>query len=79
MEIVAGLQVISIKPKVWDINSPYYLDRLHAVMVSYADFHQSRTRRHDAMKMGLHTSLDIPESVNIYLDNGAIQVFTRRD
>ena len=42
-------------------------------MVSYADFHQSRARRHKAMEMGLHTNLDIPESVNIYLDNGAFK------
>ena len=73
MEIVAGLQITSIKPQVWDIDSPYYLDKLHAVMVSYADFHQSRARRHKAMEMGLHTNLDIPESVNIYLDNGAFK------
>ena len=73
MEIVAGLQITSIKPQVWDIDSPYYLDKLHAVMVSYADFHHSPTRRHNAMEMGLHTSLDIPKHVKIYLDNGAFR------
>ena len=73
MEIVAGLQITSIKPQVWDIGSPYYLDKLHAVMVFYADFHRTPTRRHRAIEMGLHTSLDIPGSVNIYLDNGAFR------
>ena len=34
---------------------------LHTVMVSYADFHQSPTRRRRAIEEGLHTSLDIPK------------------
>lgn len=73
MKIVAGLNLVSIKPKVWDESSDYYLHRLEAVMVSYAEFHQSPTRRNRATKDGLHASLGIPEHVNIYLDNGAFR------
>ena len=73
MKIVAGLNLTSIKPKVWDESSDYYLHQLGAVMVSYAEFHQSPTRRHRAMDEGLHASLDIPKRVKIYLDNGAFR------
>lgn len=73
MEIVAGLNLVSIKPKVWDESSDYYLHQLGAVMVSYAEFHQSPTRRDSAITDGLHASLGIPKHVKIYLDNGAFR------
>ena len=73
MKIVAGLNLTSIKPKVWEVDSPYHLPKLNAVMVSYAEFHKSPTRRHRAMDEGLHVSLDIPKRVKIYLDNGAFR------
>ena len=73
MKIVAGLNLNSIKPRVWDTASPYYLSDLDAVMVSYADFHQNQTRHHRAMEEGLHTSLSVPKHVKIYLDNGAFR------
>lgn len=73
MKIVAGLNLINIKPEVWDVDSPYYLLELQDVMVSYADFHQRPTFRHRAIEEGLHASLNIPKSVKIYLDNGAFR------
>lgn len=73
MEIVAGLHLVSVKPRVWDADSPYHLDKLNAVMVSYVYFHQSPSRRNRAMKMGLHSSLDVPKHIKIYLDNGAFR------
>ena len=73
MEIVAGLNLTSIKPRVWEADSPYHLLKLNAVMVSYAEFHQSPTRRERAMEDGLHASLGIPKRVKIYLDNGAFR------
>ena len=73
MKIVAGLSLVNLKPQVWDATLPYYLPELDAVMISYADFHQSPTRRHRAIEEGLHTSLDIPKHVQIYLDNGAFR------
>lgn len=73
MKIVAGLNLNSIKPRVWDTASPYYLSDLDAVMVSYAEFHQNRTRYRRAIEEGLHTSLSVPKHVKIYLDNGAFR------
>lgn len=74
MEIVAGLNLVSIKPKVWDTSDPiYHLPTLHAVMVSYAEFHRSPARWDRAIKDGLHNSLGVPKHVKIYLDNGAFR------
>src|SRR5262245_48764025 len=70
MLLVAGLSLKNLKPRVWDTNSPYYLPNLRAVMVSYADFHRLPAHRPRAMTDGLHTYLDIPEQIMIYLDNG---------
>ena len=69
MEIVAGLNLVSIKPKVWDTSDPTsYLPTAHAVMVSYAKFHRSSDLHDRAIKDGLHNSLGIPKHVKIYLD-----------
>ena len=73
MKIVAGLNLNSIEPRVWDATSDYHLSKLDAVMVSYAYFYQSPRRYSLAMEIGLHSSLDIPEHVKIYLDNGAFK------
>ena len=73
MKIVAGLNLNSIEPRVWNTASDYYLSKLDAVMVSYAYFHYNPTRRSRVMKVGLHTSLNIPKPVKIYLDNGAFR------
>lgn len=73
MKIVAGLNLNSIEPRVWDATSDYHLSKLDAVMVSYAYFYQSPRRCSLAMAIGLHSSLDIPEHVKIYLDNGAFK------
>ncbi len=74
MEIVVGLNLTSIKPRVWDASDfTYHLPKVNAVMVSYAQFHESPTRRERAMTKGLHESLDIPKRVKIYLDNGAFR------
>ena len=52
MKIVAGLNLTSIKPKVWDAASPYHLPKLGAVMVSYAEFHQSQLAVSALWRMG---------------------------
>jgi 7-cyano-7-deazaguanine tRNA-ribosyltransferase len=77
LEIVAGLSLKNLKPRVWDPTSSYYLSNLQAVMVSYADFHQMPVRRRKAMEQGLHTSLAVPETVKVYLDNGAFYFLSR--
>ena len=76
MQVVAGINLKSIKPRVWDSNSPYYLPQLQAVMISYADFYKNAKRRREAMEKGLHESLGIPKKVKIYLDNGSFYFAT---
>ena len=68
MEIVAGLSLKNLKPRVWDSESPYYLPGLHAVMLSYANFHKSPSQRRAAMRHTLHNYLGIPAKVRIYLE-----------
>lgn len=77
MEIVAGLSMKNLKPRVWDPESPYYLPDLTAIMVSYADFHKSAPRRRSAMKQTLRTYLGVPRHIRIYLDNGAFYFLDR--
>jgi len=71
LKIVAGLSLKNLKPRVWAPDSPHYLPKLQAVMVSYAEFAQAPVWHEKALKQGLHRCLDIPERVSIYLDNGA--------
>ncbi|MEO1074399.1 MAG: hypothetical protein AAFX41_00320 [Bacteroidota bacterium] len=77
MEVVVGLSLRNLKPRVWDPASPYYLPQVRAVMVSYADFAQQPARRRKAMQAGLHAYLGVPEGVRVYLDNGSF-AFHRR-
>jgi 7-cyano-7-deazaguanine tRNA-ribosyltransferase len=71
LEIVAGLSLKCMKPRVWDPKSEYYLPNLRAVMFSYADFHRQPAQRRKAMERGLHEHFGIPSRIKIYLDNGA--------
>ena len=57
MLLVAGLSLKNLKPRVWDVHSPYYLSDVQAVMVSYADFHRMPAQRRGAMEEGLHAYL----------------------
>jgi len=75
LQIVAGLSLKNLKPRIWDPESPYHLPALRAVMVSYADFTRMPTQRREAMEQGLHNYLGVPENISIYLDNGAYYFF----
>lgn len=77
MLIVAGSSLKCLPPHVWDVNSPYYLPNLKAIMVSYGEFHRMPARRRKAMEQGLHHYLGVPEGVKIYLDNGAFYFLSR--
>ncbi|MGI8549324.1 MAG: hypothetical protein ACR2PL_00805, partial [Dehalococcoidia bacterium] len=77
MLVVAGLSLKNLKPRVWDPTSSYYLPRLQAVMVSYADFHAQPVRRRVAMEKGLHAFLGVPAGMQVYLDNGAFYFLNR--
>ena len=71
MLIVAGLNLKSLEPRVWDFESPYFLPDLRAVMVSYAEIHQFRQVRKRMMENGIHSALGIPKNIKVFLDNGA--------
>lgn len=71
MEVVAGLSLKNLQPRVWDPQSPFYLPELTAIMVSYADFKLMPAQRRAAMRQGLRQYLGVPDHVSIYLDNGA--------
>nr|MBA3414754.1 hypothetical protein [Chloroflexia bacterium] len=77
MEIVAGLSLKNLAPRVWDPVAADHLPDLGAVMVSYAEFHAAPLRRRRAMEQGLHAYLGAPPAVRVYLDNGAF-AFRRR-
>jgi len=69
--IVAGLSLRNLEPRVWDPSSLFHIPALSAIMVSYGEFHQMQTRRKAAMEQGLRAYLNVPNEVEIYLDNGA--------
>jgi 7-cyano-7-deazaguanine tRNA-ribosyltransferase len=71
MLIVAGTTLKQLEPRVWDVNSPYYLPNLRAIMVSFAEFQNATTLRHKAEQDGLHSALGVPANIRVYLDNGA--------
>jgi 7-cyano-7-deazaguanine tRNA-ribosyltransferase len=77
MEVVAGLSLKNLHPRVWDVASPYYLRDLRAVMVSYSDFHRWLAQKRRAMEKGLHEYLGVSEGVKVYLDNGAFYFLAR--
>lgn len=76
---MAGLNLKSMKPRVWDKDSPYYLPDLRAVMFSYADFHRQPSRRRQAMEQGLHELFGIPHEIVAYLDNGAFYFLNKAE
>lgn len=77
MQIVAGLTLKHLTPRVWDIESPHHLPQLSAVMISYADFIASPSWRRRAMRDGLREALSIPRHLRIFLDNGAFAIARR--
>lgn len=77
LEIVAGLSLKCLKPRVWDRRSECHLSGLRAVMVSYAEFHQAPAQRRKAMELGLREYLGVPPRIKIYLDNGAFYFLGR--
>jgi hypothetical protein len=71
MELVAGLSLKNLEPRVWDPASAYYLPELKAVMISYAEAHHRPAWRAHAMRDGLHDALRAPQHLHVYMDNGA--------
>lgn len=78
MEVVVGLSLSNLKPRIWEPDNEYHLDRVEAVMISYAEFDGNRKARQEAMEQGLHEYLNVPEGVKVYLDNGSFN-FAKND
>ena len=76
MLIVVGTQ-LDHAPRFWDKSDEWYLPEVKAVMVSFADFCKSKTKKKSAMEKGLRGYLGVQPDVLVYLDNGAF-VFWRR-
>jgi len=77
MLVIAGLSLKNLKPRVWDPQSRYFVKELGAVMVSYAEFHAMPSQRANAMAVGLRSYLGVPDSTEVYLDNGAFFFLSR--
>jgi hypothetical protein len=71
MLVVAGLSLKNLQPEVWKPESPYYISALHAVMVSYGEFHQMPKQMQKAKAVGLREYLGVPTKTKVFLDNGA--------
>jgi len=68
--VVVGTQ-LDHAPKFWDKSSEWYLPEAKAIMVSFADFHKSKTKRKAAMDKGLKEYLGVQPDMLVYLDNGS--------
>jgi len=81
VEVVAGLSLKNWRPRVWDRQSPEFVPRLAAVMLSFDEFrHRPRLHR-EAMSGGLGAILGtgVSASLRLYLDNGAFACLARGD
>ena len=78
MEVVVGLSLSNLKPRIWEPDNEYYLDRVEAVMISYAEFDGNRKARREAMAQGLDEYLNVPDGIDVYLDNGSFN-FAKND
>lgn len=71
MQIVAGLNLSNLHPRVWDPASIDHIPGVQAVMISWADIAQRHNLRTRMQRDGIHRTLGIPEHVAMYLDNGS--------
>jgi 7-cyano-7-deazaguanine tRNA-ribosyltransferase len=76
MEIVAGLSLKNLRPRVWDRLSPEFIAKLGAVMLSFDEFRRLPHLRREAMAGGFPAVL-ASDRVRVYLDNGAFSCLLR--
>lgn len=84
MEVVAGLTLKNLRPRVWDPCSPEHVPRLTAVMLSFDEFRHRPNLLRQAMSTGLTSVLfggraDVTPPLKIFLDNGAFACLRRGD
>lgn len=75
MEVVAGLSLKNLRPRVWDRRSPEYVARLGAVMLSFDEFRRLPSLLRGASAGGFAAVLGA--EVRVYLDNGAFSCLLR--
>jgi 7-cyano-7-deazaguanine tRNA-ribosyltransferase len=76
MEIVAGLSLKNLRPRVWDRRSPEFIAKLGAVMFSFDEFRRRPHLLRGAAAGGFPTVLG-SDGVRVYLDNGAFSCLLR--
>jgi 7-cyano-7-deazaguanine tRNA-ribosyltransferase len=70
-QLVPGVSLKNLEPRVWDPESPFYIPCVRALMVSYAEIAASNSLVRKARELGLHALLRVDRTCQIYLDNGS--------
>jgi len=68
--VVVGTELDGV-PRFWDKSNEWYLSQAKAMMVSYAHFHRSSSKKKAAMQRGIHAYLGVSPDMSVYLDNGS--------
>jgi len=76
VEVVAGLSLKNLRPRVWDRASPEFVPRLAAVMLSFDEFRRRPVAHRLAMAEGFPAVLGA-SGIRVYLDNGAFSCLLR--
>jgi len=72
LEVVAGLSLKNLRPRVWDRRSPEFIPGLTSVMLSFDEFRRRPAVHRGAMAGGFPAVLGPGAAgVKVYLDNGA--------
>jgi hypothetical protein len=82
MEVVAGLTLKNLRPRVWDPRSPDHVPGLTAVMLSFDEFRRRPVLWRQAMSAGLMSILfggrsTVTRPPKFFLDNGAFACLRR--
>jgi hypothetical protein len=84
MEVVAGLTLKNLRPRVWDPWSPEHVPRLTAVMLSFDEFRRRPKLCRQVKSAGLDHVLfsgrgNVTDPPKVFLDNGAFACLRRGD
>src|SRR5262245_39607022 len=84
MEVVAGLTLKNLRPRVWDPRSPDHVPGLTAVMFSFDEFRHRPNLLRLATATGLTSVLfgegaGVTAAPRVFLDNGAFACLRRGD
>ena len=84
MEVVTGLTLKNLRPRVWDPLSPEYVAGVTAVMLSFDEFRHRPNLLQKAISSGLTSVLfagnkSVTDAPRVFLDNGAFACLRRGD